>query len=176
MAKNKVHISPGTASRNTIHDIKNPEQYKELGEYIDSLDKSERSLIGILHHAQGLYGFLSRDTQLYVARKLNIPGAEVFGVVSFYSYFSMKPPGKHTVSICMGTACYVRGADVILGCFEEELGVRASQTSEDGRFTLKDVRCVGACGLAPVVTVGEKVFGRVQKEDVARIVNEYRGK
>lgn len=152
------------------------EMYDELGAYIDSLDTTKGALIEILHKAQEIFGYLPRDVQLYVARKLGIPGAEVYGVVSFYSYFTTKPSGKHTISVCMGTACFVRGADRILEKFKERLGVEANETTEDGLFTIKDVRCVGACGLAPVVTVDGKVYGRVKEEDVDNIINEYREK
>lgn len=152
------------------------ELYDELGAFIDSLETTKGALIEILHRAQEIFGYLSRDVQLYIARKLGIPGAEVYGVVSFYSYFTTKPSGRHTISVCMGTACFVRGADKILGKFKEKLGIESNETTEDGFFTIKDVRCIGACGLAPVVTVDGKVYGRVKEEDVDNIINEYRGK
>lgn len=152
------------------------ELYDELGAFIDSLETTKGALIEILHRAQGIFGYLPRDVQLYIARKLGIPGAEVYGVVSFYSYFTTKPSGRHTISVCMGTACFVRGADKILGKFKEKLGIESNETTEDGLFTIKDVRCIGACGLAPVVTVDGKVYGRVKEEDVDNIINEYRGK
>lgn len=152
------------------------EKYDELGAFIDSMDTTKGALIEILHRAQDIFGYLPRDVQLYVARKLGIPGAEVYGVVSFYSYFTTKPSGKHTLSVCMGTACFVRGADKIIGKFKERLGIESNETTEDGLFTLKDVRCIGACGLAPVVMVDGKVYGRVKEDDVDNIINEYRGK
>jgi NADH-quinone oxidoreductase subunit E/NADP-reducing hydrogenase subunit HndA len=152
------------------------EKYDELGSFIDSLETTKGALIEILHKAQDIFGYLPRDVQLYIARKLGIPGAEVYGVVSFYSYFTTKPSGKHTISVCMGTACFVRGADKIIGKFKEQLGIESNETTEDGLFTIKDVRCVGACGLAPVVMVDGKVYGRVKEEDVETIINEYRFK
>jgi NADH-quinone oxidoreductase subunit E/NADP-reducing hydrogenase subunit HndA len=152
------------------------EKYDELESYIDSLETTKGALIEILHKAQNIFGYLSRDVQLFIARKLGIPGAEVFGVVSFYSYFTTKPSGRHTISICMGTACFVRGSDKIARIFKEKLGIESNETTEDGLFTLKDVRCIGACGLAPVVMVDDKVFGRVKEEDVESILNEYRRK
>lgn len=145
-----------------------------LGEYISSLKTTEGALIEILHHAQGVFGYLPREVQLYIARKLNIPGAEVYGAVSFYSFFRMEPPGKHSVSICMGTACFVRGGEKILNAFKEKLGIEAGETTPDKVFTLKDVRCVGACGLAPVVIVDGEVFGRVTEEDTDKIIAKYR--
>ncbi|MCX7749855.1 MAG: NAD(P)H-dependent oxidoreductase subunit E [Clostridia bacterium] len=152
------------------------EKYDELKSFIDGLETTKGALIEILHRAQDIFGYLPRDVQLFIARKLGIPGAEVFGVVSFYSYFSTKPSGKHTISVCMGTACFVRGADKIIGKFKERLGIESNETTEDGMFTIKDVRCIGACGLAPVVMVDGKVYGRVKEEDVDRIINQYLGK
>ena len=150
-----------------------PALLRQLGEYIGRLQETDGVLIEVLHHAQGLFGYLPRDVQLYIARKLNIPGSEVFGVVSFYSFFTMEPPGKHTVSVCMGTACFVRGADKILTRLHESLGIGSNETTEDNLFTLKDVRCVGACGLAPVIMVDDKVYGRVTEEDLDKILAEY---
>lgn len=150
------------------------EKFKELEEFINQLDTTEGALIEILHKAQNLFGYLPRDVQLFIARKLGIPGAEVYGVVSFYSYFTTKPRGKHTISCCMGTACYVRGADKIIERLKEKLNIESNEITEDGLFTLVDVRCIGACGLAPVVMVDDKVFGRVKEEDIDNIINTYR--
>lgn len=152
------------------------EKYDELNAFIESLETTKGALIEILHKAQHVFGYLPRDVQLYIARKLGIPGAEVFGVVSFYSYFSTKPGGRHTISVCMGTACFVRGADKILEEFKEKLGVQTNETTEDGLFTIKDVRCIGACGLAPVVMMDDKVYGRVKAGEIDGILNSYRVK
>lgn len=152
------------------------EKYDQLGEYIDSLDTAEGALIGILHRAQDIFGYLPRDVQLYIARKLGIPGAEVFGVVSFYSYFTTKPGGKHNISVCMGTACYVRGADKIIERVKEILNIESNEVTEDGLFALKDVRCIGACGLAPVMMIDDKVYGRVKVEELEGIFDSYRNK
>lgn len=150
------------------------EKCKELDAFIDGLDTTEGALIEILHKAQAIFGYLPPQLQLHIARKLGLPGSEVFGVVSFYSFFTMKPSGKHVISVCMGTACFVRGADKVLQKLKDELAIDANETTEDGLFTLKDVRCIGACGLAPVVTVGDKVFGRVTADDVDNILSQYR--
>jgi NADH-quinone oxidoreductase subunit E/NADP-reducing hydrogenase subunit HndA len=150
------------------------EKFDELEKFIDNMETTKGALIEILHKAQHIFGYLPRDVQLFVARKLGIPGAEVFGVVSFYSYFSTKPNGKHTLSVCMGTACFVRGADKVIERLKEKLGVETNETTEDGIFTLKDVRCIGACGLAPVVMVDDKVYGRVKEEDIEDILKTYR--
>ncbi len=152
------------------------EKFDELEEYIDSLEESEGTLIQVLHKAQSLFGYLPRDVQLFVARKLDIPGVKVYSVVSFYNYFNDKAPGEIIINVCTGTACFVKGADKIMGQFEEKLGIGSGQTTEDGRFTLNGVRCVGACGLAPVVIVGEKVFGRVKPDELDKIIAQYERK
>lgn len=150
------------------------EKFDELEKFIDGMETTKGALIAILHKAQDIFGYLPRDVQLFVARKLGIPGAEVYGVVSFYSYFTTKPRGKHTISVCMGTACFVRGADKIIEGFKEKLEVESNEITEDGLFTLRDVRCVGACGLAPVVMVDDKVFGRVKEHEIDDIIAKYR--
>lgn len=150
------------------------EKYDELESFIDNMETNKGALITILHKAQDIFGYLPRDVQLFIARKLGIPGAEVYGVVSFYSYFTTKPRGKHTISVCMGTACFVRGSDKIIEKMKEKLKIESNEITEDGLFTLKDVRCIGACGLAPVVMVDDRVFGRVKEEDLDEIINIYR--
>ena len=145
----------------------------ELDEFIDSLEETEGTLIEILHKAQSVFGYLPREIQLHIARKLGIPGAEVFGVVSFYSYFTMKPQGKHVISVCMGTACFVKGAEKILEALKAKLEIKVNEVTEDGIFTLKDIRCVGACGLAPLVMIDDKVFGRVTEDEIDNILQPY---
>lgn len=150
------------------------EHYDELEKYINGLDHKKGALIHVLHKAQGIFGYLPMEVQLFVARKLGIAGSEVFGVVSFYSYFTTNPVGKHIVSVCMGTACFVKGADKVFDGLKEKLDLPNGGTTADKMFTLKDVRCIGACGLAPIVTVGDKVYGHVKPEDVDEIINSYR--
>lgn len=150
------------------------EKFEELKAFIEGLGTTKGALIEILHKAQSLFGYLPRDVQLFVARKLGIPGAEVFGVVSFYSYFTTKPRGKHTISVCMGTACFVKGADKIMERLKEKLKIESNEITEDGLFTLKDIRCVGACGLAPVMMIDDKVYGRVKEEELDSILENYR--
>lgn len=150
------------------------EKFDELEKYIATFPTKKGILIDVLHKAQNIFGYLPRDVQLFVARKLDVPGAEVFGVVSFYSYFTTKPEGKHSISVCMGTACFVKGADKIIDQLREKLDVSSNHTTKDGLFTLKEVRCIGACGLAPVVMVDDKVYGRVKSEDLDEIINTYR--
>ena len=131
--------------------------FRELDVFIDSLETKEGSLISVLHKAQEIFGYLPREIQEYVADKLNESLANVYGVVSFYSFFTMVPKGEHAVSVCMGTACYVRGAGKVLDEFQKQLGIKSGETSTDGKFSIDALRCVGACGIAPVVLVGEKV-------------------
>jgi NADH-quinone oxidoreductase E subunit len=150
--------------------------YPEIDEFISSLPDKNGALIPVLHKAQEIYGFLSKGVQLYAARKLNIPASKVYGVATFYSLFNLEKKGKYKVNVCLGTACFVRGSENILNEFVKELGVETSETTKDGLFTIGSIRCVGACGLAPVVMVNDKVYGRVTPEDVKNIVDEYLGK
>ncbi|HHV00507.1 MAG TPA: NADH-quinone oxidoreductase subunit NuoE [Bacteroidales bacterium] len=146
---------------------------KKIHEICDSFNNEPLELINILHKTQEHFGYLPAEIQDAVADKLNISTAQVYGVVTFYSFFTMTPKGKHPISICMGTACYVRGAERILDEFKKELGLQVGQTTPDGKFSLSSLRCVGACGLAPVVIVGNKTYGRVAPDDVKAILKEY---
>lgn len=150
------------------------EMYDELEKFIDELPEKKGALISVLHRAQSIFGYLPREVQKFVGDKLGIPVSQVYGVVSFYSFFTMVPKGKHPVSVCLGTACYVRGADKVLEAFKKELGINVGETTSDGLFSLDALRCVGACGLAPVVLIGDKVYGRITKADeVKQILKEY---
>lgn len=147
----------------------------ELDSFIKTLSDPVESLINVLHRAQHIFGYLPANLQLYISRKLNIPAAKVNGVVSFYSYFTEKKTGKHVVSVCMGTACYVKGAEKVLQKVLSELGVKKNEVTEDGLFSVKDVRCIGACSLAPVLTIDDTVFGYMTEEKVPEIINQFRG-
>jgi len=153
-------------------DLKKLEQ---LDQYIVETNDDEGNLIHVLHRAQQLFGYIPTNLQLYIARKLNIGAAKVNGVVTFYSYFSETKTGKNLVSVCLGTACYVKGAEDVLQAFLDNLDVKKNEMTKDELFTIKDVRCIGACGLAPVVTVGETVYGHVTVDDVETIIDEIRG-
>ncbi len=133
----------------------------------------QHELINVLHEAQDEIGFLPVDVQRIIASELKIPDARVYGVVSFYSFFTMTPKGKFDISICMGTACYVKGNELILDEFKRRLKINVGGTTQDGIFTLTTLRCVGACSLAPVVSIGEKVFGNVTPLQVKKIIDEY---
>lgn len=148
------------------------EKYEQLDAFIASLPTTKGELIRVLHTAQGIFGYLPKEVQVHVAKKLDVPVSKVYGVVSFYSYFTMKPKGKYDISVCMGTACYVRGADVVLEELKKKLNMEVGDTTEDGKFSLRTLRCVGACGLAPVVMIGEKVYGRVTPDMVDGILAE----
>jgi len=155
--------------------IKLPERkLQELKEVCKSFNNEKGELINVLHKAQSIFGYLPAELQEVIAKELNVSVAHVYGVVTFYSFFTMIPKGKHPVSICLGTACYVRGAEKVLDEFKKELKINVGQTTHDGKFSLSCLRCVGACGLAPVVMVGEKVYGRVSPDGVKDIIKEYK--
>ena len=132
-----------------------------------------QELINVLHACQEHFGYLPAEVQEVVSEHLNVPVAKIYGVVTFYSFFTMTPRGKNPISICMGTACYVRGAEKVLDEFRKELGIKVGETTADNKFSLSSLRCVGACGLAPVVLVGDKTYGRVAPDDVKGILKEY---
>lgn len=149
------------------------EQVQELKDVCKAFNNEASELINVLHKAQGIFGYLPAEVQEIIAHELKISVAKVFGVVSFYSFFTMTPKGKHPIAICLGTACYVRGAEKVMDEFKRQLSIANGETTSDGKFSLSSLRCVGACGLAPVVLVGEKVYGRVSPEDVKKILAEY---
>ena len=149
------------------------ECFRKLEEFIDSLPEKEGALISVLHKAQEIFGYLPQEVQTFVAERLDVSLAKVYGVVSFYSFFTMTPKGKYPISVCMGTACYVRGAEKVLKEFQAELGIGPGETTKDGIFSLDALRCVGACGLAPVVLIGEDVYGKDEAKDVKTLIKKY---
>lgn len=156
------------------------EMFDKLDKFIDSLRTNNKSsrrkgdLIRVLHQAQHIFGYLPEEVQVHVAKKLNIQHSEVSGVISFYNYFTTEPRGKHSISLCLGTACFVKGADKILEELEKELEIKAGQVTEDMEFSIDVVRCIGACGLAPVMTIGEKVYGKLKTGEVKNILSQYK--
>ena len=150
------------------------ERLEKIKHSIETFKPMRGALIPVLHEVQDTYGYLPEDVLLIVSDELNIPLSEIYGVASFYHFFSLEPKGEHIIRICMGTACYIKGAQAILDTFAKELNVEVSKTTEDGKFTLEATRCLGACGLAPVLTIGEKVYGKVNATDVAKILKDYR--
>lgn len=134
-------------------------QVSELKKSISKHLKKPGALMPILHDAQEIFGCVPIEVQKIISEETNIPISKINGVVTFYSRFSIEPKGKHIIAVCMGTACYVRGAQNVLDAFEKALGIRAGETTEDGMFTLEATRCIGACGLAPVFSIDGKVYG-----------------
>lgn len=153
--------------------------FKELEAYIKSLNinredpRRKETLIQTLHKAQSIWGYLPEPVQRYIADRYGISHAEVSGVISFYNFFTTTKKGDVQISVCLGTACYVNGADQVLKEFERLLGIKSGQVTPDGRFSLDSLRCVGACGLAPVVLIGERVYGKVRPDKVAEILENY---
>jgi len=150
------------------------DKINQIKEICKSFNNEKGELINVLHKTQSTFGYLPAEVQEIIGRELNVSTAHVYGVVTFYSFFTMIPKGEFPISICTGTACYVRGAEKVLDEFKRELKIAVGQTSADGKFSLSCLRCVGACGLAPVVLVGEKVYGRVSPDGVKDIIAEYK--
>ena len=138
-----------------------------------SFGNKSGEIINVLHQVQGKFGYLPIEVQAVVAQELNMPVAKIYGIVSFYSFFTMEPKGEHPIDVCLGTACYVRGAEKVLDAFKRALNIEVGKCTADGRFSLNCLRCVGACGLAPVVMIGSKVYGRLTPDQVPSIIAEY---
>lgn len=149
------------------------ENTKKLDAIIAKYKNTRGALIPVLHEAQEVYGYLPLEVQRAIAEQLNIPLAEVYGVVSFYTQFSTNPKGKYRINVCMGTACYVKGANEILDKFKTMLSIDVGECTEDGKYSLDACRCIGACGLAPVVTVNDEVFGKLVADDVDGIIDKF---
>lgn len=152
------------------------EKYNQLKDYIKQINAGASDLIAVLHKAQEIFTYLPKEVQEFVAKELNIPIAKVYGVVTFYSFFTMEKKGKYVINVCLGTACFVRGADKILKEFEDKLHIKNGETTPDGKFTLSSLRCVGACGLAPVIQVNGKTYGNATVDTVQEIIDEYSNK
>ncbi|MBQ7810515.1 MAG: NAD(P)H-dependent oxidoreductase subunit E [Clostridia bacterium] len=150
-----------------------PEQEAKLMEVIEAYKDDPGAVMPVLQEAQGIYGYLPIEVQTMIAKGLNVPVEEVYGVSTFYSQFSLSPKGKYNISICLGTACYVKGAGDLMNKFSELLGIGAEECTADGKFSLTACRCIGACGLAPVLTVNDDVYGRLVVDDVQGILDKY---
>jgi len=162
MAKEAVIPFKGTA-----------EQEAELMSVIAKHKDQDGALIPVLHQAQEIYGYLPIEVQTMIADGLSVPLAEVYGVVTFYTQFSLNPKGEYKVGVCLGTACYVKGSGDILEKFKELLKIDVDGCTPDGKFSLEATRCIGACGLAPVFTINEDVYGRITADDVPGILAKY---
>lgn len=145
-----------------------------IKEVCKSYGNQPGEVINVLHKVQGEYGYLPAEVQELVAKELGIPVSRVYGIVSFYSFFTMTPKGEHPISVCLGTACYVRGAEKVLDELKRQLGINVGEVTPDGKFSLTCLRCVGACGLAPVIEVGDKVYGRMTPDRVKDVLAEYK--
>jgi len=154
-------------------------QFAELDRYIDDLHidpkdlRRKETLIMTLHQAQMIFGYLPAVVQVHIAQKYFVSHSEVSGVISFFNYFTTTPRGRIQVNMCMGTACYVNGAEIVLREFEQILGIKSGEVTADGQFSIESLRCVGACGLAPVVMINHKVYGKVKAGDVHTILEKY---
>lgn len=148
-------------------------QYKKLDTIIEKYEDTNGMLITILKDAQDIFGYLPMKVQSYISEQLDIPISTINGVVSFYSLFSEEPTGKYTIGVCLGTACYVKGASDIMEAIKEELGLDVGETTSNRMFTLKATRCIGACGLAPVITINDDVYGRLSPSDIPSIIHKY---
>jgi len=157
--------------------LKHPEDHVEKLEQIAGIiakyEAKPSNLIMVLHAAQGIYGYLPYVVQKFIADKMNMPVSAVSGVVTFYSFFSTTPKGKHTILVCMGTACYVRGGKKLVEALQKHLNVDVAQTTDDGKFTLSIARCIGACGLAPALMVDDTVFKSVNPKRLESVLSKY---
>ncbi len=147
---------------------------KNLSQYIKKWKNKKGNLIMILHKVQEEYGYIPRDVAIELSNILKVPLAKIYGVATFYHLFKLKKPGKHIISVCMGTACYLKGGEDLMKELENLLGVGVGGTSEDGLFSIEAVRCIGCCGLAPVIKIGDDVYGRLTKDKLPEIVAKYK--
>jgi NADH-quinone oxidoreductase subunit E len=146
----------------------------ELVDFIESWRHKPGNLIMILHRVQEEYGYIPREAALELARMINVPLAKIYGVITFYHFFKLTKPGKHMIQVCMGTACYLKGGEDIILEIERLLGLPINTTTDDGLFSMEAVRCIGCCGLAPVMTIDGEVFGKVTKDKLPEIVAQFK--
>ncbi len=149
------------------------EKMEKLEHMLMEHKTQQGALMPVLHETQELFGYIPEEAQKRISEVLNVPLAEIYGVATFYSRFTLNPRGKNTVSLCLGTACYVKNAQGILDKLKEELKIGSGETTGDGKFTLEATRCLGCCGLAPVMTINEDVYGKLEVEDIADILKKY---
>ncbi len=161
------------AVKNTIPFNGTPEQEQKLKAAIENYKDTCGALIPVLHEAQGIYGYLPIEVQKMVSEGLNVPLAEIYGVVTFYTQFTTEPKGQFNIAVCLGTACYVKGSGDIIDRIKTRLGIDVGCCSPDGKFSLEATRCIGACGLAPVLTINDDVYGRLVLDDIDGILDKY---
>jgi len=150
-----------------------PEQAEKLQAVIDESKSDKSLLMHVMQEAQEIYGYLPYEVQVMIAEGMDVPLEKVYGVSTFYAQFSLSPKGENNISVCLGTACYVKGSQQILDRLTKELGIGAGECTADGRFSLEACRCIGACGLAPVLTVNDEVYGKITEDDVPDILAKY---
>ncbi len=145
----------------------------ELEAYIAEQKDVQGALIPVMQKAQDLFGYLSFETMELISERLDVPVSEIYGVATFYALFSLTPKGDHVISVCTGTACYVKGAAAVLDEVKKQLGINSGETTPDGKFSIQDTRCLGCCGLAPVMVINNDVYGRLEPADVKDILAKY---
>ena len=158
---------------NTLPFQGTPEQEAQLKQVIESHKGQKGAVIPVLHEAQAIYGYLPIEVQEMISEGLDVPLAEIYGIVTFYAQFSLNPKGRYQIGVCLGTACYVKGSGDILDKVKELLNIEVGECSADGKFSLDATRCIGACGLAPVMTVNDDVYGRLTVDEVEGILKKY---
>ena len=153
--------------------IGTPQQWEQLEKELNALKNEPGPVMKAMQAAQAIYGYLPIEVQSKIASTFGVSLEEVYGIATFYAQFNLKPKGKYTIGICLGTACYVKGSGLVLDKFKERLGIEAGETSADQKFTLDATRCIGCCGLAPVLTVNEEMYGNLTTDDVDKILAKY---
>ncbi|MGN0842369.1 MAG: NAD(P)H-dependent oxidoreductase subunit E [Kiritimatiellia bacterium] len=146
----------------------------EISAFIEEWKSKPGNLIMVLHQVQQTYGYIPRNIAIEISERLSVPLAKIYGVVTFYNFFKLEKAGKYKIQVCLGTACYIRGGDDLLKALEKELGIGLNSTTPDGLFSIEAVRCLGCCGLAPVIVVNGNVHGRLTAKDVPAIIEQYR--
>jgi len=172
-----LHCRPELRAESSAQTAERAEKFAELKVEIEQAKadpETESRLIGILHKAQNLFGYLERPVMEFIAEEMRIPTAHIWGVATFYHYFNLTPRGRHTISVCLGTACYIKGAEKILETIKQELAIETGGTSADNLFTLAGTWCLGACGLAPVIIIDDKIHGELTPAKMRTLLKQYR--
>ncbi len=158
---------------NLPEDIMEKDKYEKLHDAIKAYQNKPGALIPVMNEAQEIFGYLPFEVQKEIANGLNVPLTEIYGIATFYSRFTLHPSGKYRVAVCLGTACYVKGSAMILDKVKEKLGIGIDETTSDGKFSLDSTRCLGCCGLAPVMTINDNVYGRLSPDEAEQILDKY---
>jgi len=169
-----VNIVFGGKMENIKEITKNVKLSQELLDFISQWKDKKGNLIMVLHKVQQEFGYIPRDVSLLLTDLMDVPLAKIYGVVTFYHFFKLNKPGKHRIQVCMGTACYLKGAQSLMDEFSRVLGIQVGETTKDDEFTLEAVRCIGCCGLAPVINIDDEVYGRLTKDKLPEIIAKYK--